>query len=200
MKGRLRAPSPALVISLIALFVALGGTTYAATSLPKNSVGTKQLKNNAVTGVKIKAGAVTAAKINTSGLTVPNATHATNADHATTATSVAALTWTNLTLENGWTGQCFDGGTPQISKSSEGIVYLRGVICTTASNPVAFNLPTGFAPSKTQWLPADECNGTTGRIDIMSSGVVVVDPAPGISYANSAGCFTSLSGAEYTLP
>jgi hypothetical protein len=53
MKGRLRAPSPAFVLSLLALFVALGGTTYAATSLPKNSVGTKQLKNGAVTKKKI---------------------------------------------------------------------------------------------------------------------------------------------------
>jgi hypothetical protein len=48
-----KAPSPALVISLIALFVALGGTTYAATSLPKNSVGTAQLKKGAVTKQKI---------------------------------------------------------------------------------------------------------------------------------------------------
>jgi hypothetical protein len=32
MKHRLKAPSPALVISLIALFVALGGTSLAATS------------------------------------------------------------------------------------------------------------------------------------------------------------------------
>jgi hypothetical protein len=51
---RLRAPSPALVISLIALFVALGGTSYAAISaLPKDSVGTKQLKKGAVTKTKI---------------------------------------------------------------------------------------------------------------------------------------------------
>jgi len=50
-------------IGLLALFVALGGTTYAATALPKNSVGTKQLKKNAVTSVKVKAGAVTGAKI-----------------------------------------------------------------------------------------------------------------------------------------
>jgi hypothetical protein len=49
-------PSPALVVSLIALFVALGGTSYAAiTSLPANSVGTKQLKNGAVTGTKLNA-------------------------------------------------------------------------------------------------------------------------------------------------
>ena len=73
-KRRFTAPSPALVISLIALFVALGGTTYAATSLPSNSVGTKQLKKNAVTGPKIKNNAVTAAKLNTKGVTVPNAT------------------------------------------------------------------------------------------------------------------------------
>ena len=31
-------------IALLALFVALGGTSYAAVSLPKESVGTAQLK------------------------------------------------------------------------------------------------------------------------------------------------------------
>lgn len=53
-------PSPALVISLIALFVALGGTSYAAMTLPKNSVGTKQLKNGAVTAAKIDLGVLKA--------------------------------------------------------------------------------------------------------------------------------------------
>jgi hypothetical protein len=47
---RPRAP---LIVSTISLIVALGGTSYAAFSLPKNSVGTNQLKNNAVTLVKI---------------------------------------------------------------------------------------------------------------------------------------------------
>jgi hypothetical protein len=41
------------VIGLLALFIALGGTTYAATALPANSVGTKQLKKGAVTKAKI---------------------------------------------------------------------------------------------------------------------------------------------------
>jgi hypothetical protein len=54
----LQRPSPALVISLIALFVALGGTGYAAIKLPKNSVGTKQLKKNAVTSAKVKNGSL----------------------------------------------------------------------------------------------------------------------------------------------
>jgi hypothetical protein len=42
-----------MVISLIALFVALGGASYAAVSLPKNSVGTAQIKNKAVNYKKI---------------------------------------------------------------------------------------------------------------------------------------------------
>jgi hypothetical protein len=85
IKRRLRRPSPALVISIVALIAALGGTSYAAFTLPKNSVGTKQLKKNAVTTKKIKNGAVTAKKINPAGLTVPNALHANHADTAGTA-------------------------------------------------------------------------------------------------------------------
>lgn len=46
-------PSAGLVVSIIALVVALGGTSYAAFTLPKNSVGTRQLKNKAVTLAKI---------------------------------------------------------------------------------------------------------------------------------------------------
>jgi hypothetical protein len=49
-------------IAYLALFVALGGTAYAA-SLPANSVGTKQLKTNAVTAAKIKADAITTGKV-----------------------------------------------------------------------------------------------------------------------------------------
>ena len=45
-----RRPSPAFVISLVALFIALGGTGYAAVSklLPQNSVGTKQVINGSL--------------------------------------------------------------------------------------------------------------------------------------------------------
>ena len=47
-------PSPALVLAAIALLVALAGTGYAASSLPANSVGTKQLEKDAVTSSKVK--------------------------------------------------------------------------------------------------------------------------------------------------
>jgi hypothetical protein len=41
------------VVSTLCLFLLLGGGAYAAAHLPKNSVGTKQLKKGAVTKVKI---------------------------------------------------------------------------------------------------------------------------------------------------
>jgi hypothetical protein len=50
-------------IALLALFVALGGTSYAAFSLPVGSVGTRQLRNGAVTSRKLSKGAVTAASL-----------------------------------------------------------------------------------------------------------------------------------------
>lgn len=61
-------PSGPMVVALLALFVALGGTGYAALKLPKNSVGTKQLQRGAVTGPKIKDNSITGADITESKL------------------------------------------------------------------------------------------------------------------------------------
>ena len=41
------------VVAYVALFVALGGTSYAALKLPANSVGTKQIKNHSITPIKL---------------------------------------------------------------------------------------------------------------------------------------------------
>ena len=57
----LKSPSPALVVSCVALAVALGGTGYAVTKLPKSSVGGTQIKSNAVTSSKVKNGSLLAA-------------------------------------------------------------------------------------------------------------------------------------------
>jgi hypothetical protein len=48
--------SYANVTASLALFMTLGGVSYAATRLPSNSVGTSQLKANAVTSGKVKNG------------------------------------------------------------------------------------------------------------------------------------------------
>lgn len=58
---QLGLPSPAMIVAVAALFVALGGTGYAMSQLAKNSVGTPQLKNNAVTSVKVRNGTLLSA-------------------------------------------------------------------------------------------------------------------------------------------
>lgn len=60
---RLRRPSPAMGVALVALFVALGGTSYAVTVLPENSVGTKQIQNDSVTRAKIAHESITSVLI-----------------------------------------------------------------------------------------------------------------------------------------
>lgn len=48
------------VVAYLALFIALGGTSYAAVKLPANSVGAKQIKKNAVRSPDVKNGSLLA--------------------------------------------------------------------------------------------------------------------------------------------
>jgi hypothetical protein len=99
-------PSPAMVVAFIALFVAIGGSSYAVTRLPSKSVGSKQLRkgavrnaniaNSAVTGAKVKNGSLTAADIrlaSLAGITAASATNATNATHAGAAGALDRVTY-----------------------------------------------------------------------------------------------------------
>ena len=148
---RPRRPSPAFVLSLIALFVALGGTGYAALKLPKNSVGAKQLKKNAVTsskvknhsltGADIKAGSISGSNIALSGLgTVPNASNAANAANAAHAASADnAAHATNADTVGGHTVVTFsklvatNTTTPQTVFSLGGLTVT--LACDSAGNP-----------------------------------------------------------------
>jgi len=80
LRGIASRLSYANVVATVALFIALGGGAYAAFKVPKNSVGTKQLKNGAVTGAKVANGSLTGTQINAGTLgTVPSASNASNA-------------------------------------------------------------------------------------------------------------------------
>jgi hypothetical protein len=91
-----------MVIALLALFIAMAGTGYAATQLPANSIGSKQLKKNAVERVKIKNNAVNGAKVLNGSLAgadikesslakVPSAALSDTATNATHAAAAGAL-------------------------------------------------------------------------------------------------------------
>lgn len=55
---RLLAHARANAIAYLSLFVALGGTSYAAVSLPAGSVGNRQLRNHSITPVKLDRSAI----------------------------------------------------------------------------------------------------------------------------------------------
>jgi hypothetical protein len=55
-------------IGYVALFIALGGTSYAAIAIPAGSVGTRQLHKGAVTGSKLARNAVSATNLNPSSI------------------------------------------------------------------------------------------------------------------------------------
>jgi hypothetical protein len=66
---RLRAHiSYANVTATVALFIALGGTSYAVTQLPRNSVDTQQIRTGAVRSGEIKDGAVRSRDISNRGI------------------------------------------------------------------------------------------------------------------------------------
>ena len=104
----MKLPRPRLtyanVVASLALFVALGGVSYAATALPRGSVGPRQIRAEAVRTGKLADGAVTAEKlakgvrerlapvggtpaVTTTTPTPQSVKHAETADSATTSAS-----------------------------------------------------------------------------------------------------------------
>jgi hypothetical protein len=63
MRGIRNRLTYANVTATLALFVALGGSSYAAVNLPRNSVGASQLKTNAVRAAEIRRKAVRSSEI-----------------------------------------------------------------------------------------------------------------------------------------
>lgn len=165
------------VVATLALFVALGGASYAATQLPKNSVGAKQLRKNAVTAAKIKNRAVTGAKIDVRSIgTVPSAAHAAAADRATKSGTVESLPKPEpvrlVALQNGCTNTNTNlFGPAGFYKDGFGIVHLTGQLSGCTKNNDAFVLPPGFRPSVATIyaVPGDEFNS---EIEVLATGEV----------------------------
>ena len=62
--------SYANLVATLALFIALGGTGYATLALPKDSIGTRELRSRAVGSAELKPDAVTSSKVRDGSLDV----------------------------------------------------------------------------------------------------------------------------------
>jgi hypothetical protein len=140
-----------MVVALIALFVALGGSAYAAVNLPPNSVGAKQLKNGAITPAKIQNGAVTNSKIQNGAVT-----NAKIGNDAITSANVMA----GSLLPADFAAGTFPG--PPVVRSSSTALFTGGTSSIVA-----------------QCLPGEYAMG--GGVSVRgggSSGAVITDNAP----------------------
>jgi hypothetical protein len=108
-------PSPAMLVALIALFVALGGTSYAALKLPANSVGSAQVINGSLqTGdlAKKTAAALKGKPGQQGSQGTPGATGATGATGAAGATGPAGKDGSNATIDGVVAGGDLAGAFP----------------------------------------------------------------------------------------
>jgi len=186
------------VMATIAVFVALGGASYASLKLPKNSVGPKQLRKNAVTklkvrknsitrgkiaraaitAVKVKRGSLTGREIKESTLgTVPRAEVATAASVAGSLSATEGWHLVGTQGEPGFQNLWHNFGgfeTTAFYKDHEGIVHLRGALID--GNGTAFQLPPGYRPGAGEVLRLPmacsgvKCSTGAGKVEILGPG------------------------------
>ncbi len=186
------------VMATIAVFIALGGASYAALKVPKNSVGSKQLKKNAVRTAKVKNEAITAAKvkkgtltgtqINASTLgTVPSALTAQTAQMANTV--APSEPWHEVgtpaepQFQHGCKNLISTEQTVRYYKDHEGVVHLEGRYTGCASTgDIAFQLPAGYRPERPD--SSLQFGSSTGPVVVVLS---TIDKAPFLSGAVECG-------------
>ena len=145
-RKKLRRPGYAEIVATLALFIAIGGVSYAAIKIPKNSVGTPQLKKNAVNSDKVKDRSLLAKDFKDGQLPrgatglqgPPGVLGPTGSAGATGVTgSVGATGTTGVTGETGSPGQPGDLGPT-------GSTGPTGPSTTAVSSGVAANLSIGL--------------------------------------------------------
>jgi hypothetical protein len=146
-------------IALAALFVALGGTSYAAVAIPRNSVGATQLRQNAVTSAKVRNGSLTAKDFKAGQLPAGKTgkTGATGAVGATGATgAVGAVGPQGPAGATGATG----AQGPQGERGPAGSATEEPLSVRVTRTSTAFSVPSTTSGSPTTPLPF-----TTERYD-----------------------------------
>lgn len=171
----------------ILTFVVLGGGAYAATSLPRNSVGTKQLKNGAVTQKKIGKAAQKALRGATGpqGPVGPPGPQGPKGDGAAPGGTIPVGVTLRGAADTGITT-----GSPGINNSSTGVSFGGFQL---PSRPAAHVVPVGGSatpacPGSVAAPEATSGNLCVYLVETVPAGagqVIVIDPSiPGLSGIN----------------
>jgi hypothetical protein len=165
------------VASTLALFIALGGVSYAAVRLPANSVGAKQLKKNAVTGLKIKNRAVSATKIARNAVTGYNVDEGTLAPvpEAVRSTSAGSAALSRLDYESTVTTLPAGTATTAIATCPDGL-YLTGGGARVADDTTA-SVNDSAPLNRTTW----EATGVTDAVAGSMTVYAICAPAASVT-------------------
>ena len=167
--------SYANVMSTIAVFIALGGTSYA---VARNSIGNAQLRKNAVTSAKVKDRSLRtndlapSARVGSRG---PRGLQGPSGPQGPPGGTTLPDTWKGLSLAAGWAnyGAGYDGAS---YRKEDGRVHLRGLVTRTdglppASSPIG-TLPAGYRPAKRMIFAANGGPAAV-RVDVAPNGQVI---------------------------
>lgn len=160
---------------LVAMFIAMGGTAYAAASLPANSVGTRQLRRHAVTLGKISPSAERALRTHAGSRGPVGPSDAYVASSANPRSNIL-----ELQLPRGnyiATASCL--ATNYQQTASSGLTF--GFATLTLSSPGAAGLGSASA-------------------SVSDQGQTITSGAPGIATTGTYGTATLSATASFALP
>jgi len=190
MSRRLTRPSPALVISIMALVVAIVVPAYAAlTKKDKN-----QVKNIANTEITKRAPGLTVSSAKTAG----NADLLDGQDSADIKSPTPEATKTLTSFENEW--QAFDQSTAvRYWKDPWGVVHLEGGLSRATAPPehsTMFLLPDGYRPEATQLNFAVVTTGAADFNEVLGY-VNIIGPTGQVNFEGGNQGFVSLDGITF---
>jgi hypothetical protein len=174
-----RVPSPALVISVIALIVAVGGGTFAIAALSRPKV-VRISKRTANKQITTRAPGLSVLHAQTAD-TATNANHATSADNATTTDAVTSFTYAgangdvNKTVLNNFHGLTL---LASCTAGANNGLTVRATSATPNATIAMSDISQGGPPSGTA------SNDSFGQIN--STPLVLTSPAGTVKTTNGA--------------
>lgn len=172
------------VVGTLALFFALGGISYAAVAVKKNSVGTKELRKNAVRGAKVKNGSLIAADVK--GRLAPGPTGAQGAkgptgDQGIQGTSSTAKTRTVLSGRTSLinANQLFAVSGESVASGDETLVNTLSPAVQTTARDLFIRLDTAPGVGATRAFTVRFNNMITMGLGCSISGAATSCTAPG---------------------